>query len=91
MPETLDAMRGALQGLMGVFQDADVAPTAQGAATVPQLTAASAALVTRWNAFKQDQLASINQQLRSAKLPEINPQPAANSRATSQNKDRDME
>jgi len=86
--DTLTAMRGALQTLLVVFQDADVAPTSQAAAAVPELTKAAPAMVSRWELFKQQQLLAINQQLRSAKLPEINPaEPDASTRGKAQNKD----
>jgi hypothetical protein len=87
-PDTLSAMRGALLQLLGVFQDADVAPTSQAAAAVPELTNAVAPLLAKWDQFKKQDLAALNQQLRSAKLPEINPA-VASSRpgATATNKD----
>jgi hypothetical protein len=86
-PETLTAMRGALATLLGVFQDADVTPTSQAAAAVPELTKAVPDLLAKWNSFKQQELPALNQQLRSAKLPEINPAAANANTPTSHNKD----
>jgi hypothetical protein len=70
-PDTLVAMRGALQALMGTFQDADFPPTSQAAAAVPELTNAAPALINKWTEIKTTDLPTLNQQLRAAKLTEI--------------------
>jgi hypothetical protein len=71
-PDSLSAVRAALGTLLGVFQDADVAQTSQAAAAVPELIKAAATQIARWNTFRQQDLPALNQQLRSAGLPEIN-------------------
>ena len=90
-PDTLDAMRGALLQLMGVFQEADVAPTTQAAAAVPELTKAVPPVLAKWSQFKEQEIPALNEQLRAAKLPEINTARADSATPTSHNKDRDME
>jgi photosystem II stability/assembly factor-like uncharacterized protein len=67
-PDSLVAMRAALQSLMGAFQEADVAPTTQAAAAVPELVNAAPAFVQKWQTFKQQDLPALNQQLKAANL-----------------------
>ena len=69
-PDTLTSVQGALSGLLGLIQGADVAPTPQALAAVDDRRKAFAALMQRWRALKPD-LAALNDQLKQASLPEL--------------------
>jgi photosystem II stability/assembly factor-like uncharacterized protein len=69
-PDTLASVQGALSGLLRLVQGADVAPTPQAAAAADDRRKALAALMQRWRALQQD-LASLNDQLKEAGLPEV--------------------
>jgi photosystem II stability/assembly factor-like uncharacterized protein len=68
---TLNSLRGSLLMLMRMAQGADVAPTTQLAAAADERRAAAAPLLNRWGELKTRDLPALNQQLRSAGLPEL--------------------
>ena len=72
-PKSLTALRTSLLGLMGVFQEADVAPSSQATAAIGDLQKAMAPLWERWQSIKTQDIPAINAQLRNAKLPELQP------------------
>ena len=70
-PDTINSVRGSLIQLMGMLQEADVAPTTQATAAVTERRAALAKLMMRWNAVKAADLAKLNVQLKQANLPPV--------------------
>jgi photosystem II stability/assembly factor-like uncharacterized protein len=70
-PDTLNGIRGALGGLLGVLQGADVGPTTQVVAAVANRRQALAGLLGRWAALKGQDLTKLNVQLKQAKLPAV--------------------
>ena len=70
--DSLGNVRGALLGLMGIVNDADVAPASQVVVTAGETEKKVPAVMQSWQQFKQQDLAAFNQQLRSAGLAEIN-------------------
>ncbi len=72
VPDTFTSVRGRLKALLDVLQDADAAPTTQATAAVADRRAALRALITRWAEFKAKDIPALNQQLRTAGLPEVN-------------------
>ncbi|HEY6251199.1 MAG TPA: glycoside hydrolase [Candidatus Angelobacter sp.] len=68
---SLGGMRTRLLMLMGVFQEADVAPTTQATSAVGELEQQIPPLMQRWEAVKSQDIPALNAQLRSAHLPEI--------------------
>src|SRR5207248_2308745 len=72
-PKSLTALRTSLLALMGVFQEADVAPSSQAAAAVGDLQRAMSLLWDHWQSIKKQDIPAINTQLRNAKLPELQP------------------
>ena len=69
-PDTISSVQGALSGLLGLLQGADVAPTSQAVAAVNDREKALAAVMARWKGLQQD-LAALNAQLKQATLPEL--------------------
>jgi hypothetical protein len=74
-PETLAGISGSLSSLMGLLQGADRAPTSQATEAVAERRRALAALMARWTALKNQDLAALNAQLKQANLPVIPPSP----------------
>jgi hypothetical protein len=70
-PKSLAALRGALLGLMGMLQEADVTPTTQELAAAADLKRAQQAIFDSWESIKTLDIAAMNAQLRSAKMPEL--------------------
>jgi hypothetical protein len=70
--KTLASVRGQLLALMRILQEADVAPTQQAQQAAVEPIAAVPGLVQNWQQFKQQELPALNQQLKSAGLPEVN-------------------
>jgi hypothetical protein len=68
---SLGGMRARLLMLLGILQEADVAPTTQAANAVPELEEAVRPLMQQWEAIKAQDLAALNEQLRKANLPEV--------------------
>jgi photosystem II stability/assembly factor-like uncharacterized protein len=68
---SLGGMRARLLMLLGILQEADVAPSTQAANAVPELEQAMRPLMQQWEAIKSQDLAALNGQLRSANLPEL--------------------
>jgi len=57
--------------LFGLIEEADVAPTTQIAAAVPEVVKDSRAVQDSWRAIKSTDLPAINQELRTAGLSPI--------------------
>jgi photosystem II stability/assembly factor-like uncharacterized protein len=72
--ESLGSVRGALLGLMGIANDADVAPASQVMAAANETEKKVPTVLQSWQEFKQKDLATLNQQLRAAGLQEVSPQ-----------------
>jgi photosystem II stability/assembly factor-like uncharacterized protein len=70
-PPTLGGLRTRLAALLGVLQDADVAPTTQATGAVSELDQQVPPLMQRWDAIKAQDIPALNTQLKNANLPEI--------------------
>jgi len=57
--------------LMGILQDADVAPTTQTVATISEIEKKVPTVLQSWQAFQQQDIPALNQQLRAANLQEL--------------------
>jgi len=68
---SLGGMRARLLMLLGILQEADVAPTTQAASAVNELEQAVRPLMQQWEAVKSQDLAALNAQLRGVNLPEL--------------------
>ncbi|HYL11170.1 MAG TPA: hypothetical protein VEU31_10565 [Candidatus Acidoferrales bacterium] len=68
---SLSGMRARLLMLLGILQEADVAPTTQAANAVTELDQAVRPLLQQWEAVRSQDLAALNAQLRSANLREL--------------------
>jgi len=67
---TLPAASGRIRTLFNVIQNVDVAPTSQIVAAIPDVLKDSRAVQDNWQTIFQD-LATLNRELRTAGLPEI--------------------
>lgn len=72
--ESLGSVRGGLLGLMGIANDADVAPASQVVAAANETLKKVPTVLQNWQDFKQKDVAALNQQLRADGLQELNPQ-----------------
>jgi photosystem II stability/assembly factor-like uncharacterized protein len=89
-PPTLGLMRARYLALLGVLQEADVAPTSQAASAVDELGKQLAPLLQTWQQIKSHELPALNQQLKSANLPELKLESEIKpARATVSSKDED--
>jgi photosystem II stability/assembly factor-like uncharacterized protein len=70
-PDTLGSVSGSLAMLMGVLQEADLAPTTQVVAAAAERRRALATLMGRWNEIKTRDIPAVNTQLRQSSLPEL--------------------
>ena len=70
-PDTLAGIGGSLSSLMRLLQGADAAPTSQALAAVTGSKQALASLIAKWNAFKTQDVANLNVQLKAVNLPAI--------------------
>jgi hypothetical protein len=64
-------LRAALLALMGMVQEADVAPTTGQTEAAANLKRAEQAVFDGWQSLKTQDIAAVNAQLRNAKLPEL--------------------
>ncbi len=71
----LNTVSGAVGGLYGAVEGVDAAPTASQLAALKTAESDFATVMKRWNEIKTTKLASLNQQIRRAKLPEIRIEP----------------
>jgi photosystem II stability/assembly factor-like uncharacterized protein len=62
---------GRARTLFGLVEEADVAPTPQAAAAVPEVLQDSRSLQESWQAIKSQDIPALNQELRAAGLPAI--------------------
>jgi hypothetical protein len=70
-PPSLGGMKTRYLALLNVFQEADVMPSFQAVAAVPGLEKDVIPLMERWNDIKTKDIPALNQQLKSANLPEL--------------------
>jgi hypothetical protein len=89
-PPTLGVMRARYLALLGVLQEADVAPTTQAAGAVADLDKQLAPLLASWQQITAHDLPALNQQLKGANLPELKLEAEIRpARATVSSKDED--
>jgi photosystem II stability/assembly factor-like uncharacterized protein len=62
---------GRVRTLFDLIQDVDLAPTPQAAAAIPDVIKDSRSVQELWQTIKLQDIASLNQQLRAARLPLI--------------------
>ena len=67
---TLGTASGRVRTLFNVIQNVDLAPTAQVVAAIPEVLKDARAVLDNWQTISQD-LATLNRELRTAGLPEI--------------------
>jgi photosystem II stability/assembly factor-like uncharacterized protein len=72
--DNIASVRTSLLGLMGVMQDADVAPTRQATDAIGDLEKSIPTLLEKWTALKAQDVTATNTVLRNAKLPELKPE-----------------
>jgi photosystem II stability/assembly factor-like uncharacterized protein len=70
-PRTLAGASGRVRTLFNVIQNVDVAPTSQVVAAVPGVLEESRAVQENWQAIKSQDIATLNRELHTAGLPEI--------------------
>jgi photosystem II stability/assembly factor-like uncharacterized protein len=70
-PPTLGGLKTKFLTLFGVFQEADVAPSAQATAAVADLEKQLPPLMERWKAVQAQDLPALNQLLKGANLREL--------------------
>lgn len=89
-PPTLGLMRARYLALLGLLQEADVAPTTQAASAVDELVKQLTPLMQSWQQIKSHEVPALNQQLKNANLPELKLESAVRpARATVSSKDED--
>jgi photosystem II stability/assembly factor-like uncharacterized protein len=70
-PPNLGNTRTRLLALLGVLQEADVAPTTQAVSAERELNQTAPALLQQWQRIKLQDIPALNTQLRNANLPEL--------------------
>ena len=70
---SLVRLGAGLKTLLDAVDSADVAPTPQAIATMRDLESALTAQLANWQQMKSKDVAALNQQLRQAQLPELDP------------------
>jgi photosystem II stability/assembly factor-like uncharacterized protein len=70
-PDTLASVQAALTGLLRLLQGADAAPTSQAASAAEDRRKAKTELMARWRALREQDLRTLNAQLRQAGLTEV--------------------
>src|SRR6202140_1896428 len=89
-PPTLGLLRARYLALLGVLQEADVAPTTQAASAVGELEKQLSPLMQSWQQIKSHEVPALNQQLKNANLPELKMEsalPAAKAAVSSKDED----
>ncbi len=86
--ETLSGQQGALLGILGMLQEADVAPSNPVVQAAQKAHESTAALTQRWNEIQKTDIAPLKNQLGVSTLRELAPQ-TENAPAHSVNKDDD--
>ncbi len=71
--DSLTSVRGSLLALMGILQDADVAPTTQTVASIAEVERKVPAVLNAWQSFTQTEVSTRNEKLRSANLEPVSP------------------
>jgi hypothetical protein len=72
-PENLSTLNQHFAGILATADSADAAPTTQANTAYQELEEASTALRQRWGALRETVLLDLNEQLKAAGLPEIDP------------------
>ncbi|MCU1331845.1 MAG: hypothetical protein JWM08_837, partial [Candidatus Angelobacter sp.] len=89
-PPTLGGLKTKFLTLFGVFQEADVAPSSQASAAVADLEKQLPPVMERWKVVQAQDIPALNQQLKSANLPELKLETVVlPARATVSSKDED--
>jgi hypothetical protein len=89
-PPTLGLLRARYLALLGLLQEADVAPTTQASGAVEELAKQLAPLMQGWQQVKSHDVPALNQQLKNANLPQLKLETAMRPvRATVSSKDED--
>jgi hypothetical protein len=89
---TLSGTRARYLSLLNIFQEADVAPTTQGAGAAADLERQLPPLLKNWQAIASQDIPALNGQLKQANLPELKVATiVAPPRATVSSKDKDEE
>jgi photosystem II stability/assembly factor-like uncharacterized protein len=70
-PPNLGLMRARYLALLGMLQEADVAPSTQASAAVDELAKQLVPLMQGWQKIRSKDLPGLNQQLKNANLPEL--------------------
>jgi len=68
---TLGGASGRVRTLFNLIQNVDIAPTSQVVAAVPEVLNDSRAIQENWQAITSQDVATLNRELRTAGLPEI--------------------
>src|SRR5262249_39336838 len=69
----LTRLNGGFSSLLEDLQNADLAPTHPMVTAAPELQKALTKLLTEWDTLKTKDIRSINEQLRAANQPVLNP------------------
>lgn len=72
-PENFSTLNQHFSGILGVADSADAAPTTQATAVFGELNSALESLQTRWKKIKDQDIPSLNAELKKAGLSEIDP------------------
>jgi hypothetical protein len=69
--DSLASVRGSLLTLMGILQDADVAPTTQTVTSINEVEKKVPVVLQNWENFQNQEITAFNQQLKAANLQEV--------------------
>src|SRR6185369_16275898 len=69
--DSLASVRGSLLTLMGILQDADVAPTSQTVASISEVEKKVPMALQNWENFEKQEITAFNEQLKAANLQEL--------------------
>jgi hypothetical protein len=70
--DSLASVRGSLLTLMGILQDADVAPTSQTVTSIGEVEKKVPVVLQNWEIFQKQEITVFNQQLKAANLQQVN-------------------
>ena len=73
-PENFSTLNQHFNGILGVADSADAAPTTQATAVFGELSSALESLQTRWKETKDREIPALNAELKEAGLSEVDPQ-----------------
>ena len=72
-PENLSTLHQHFAGILGVADSADAAPTSQAQAALRELELSETTLRKQWSAFREKEILDLNNELKKAGLPAIDP------------------